>query len=406
MPHMPERWSPFDAGRSSRWPLPNGVRNAFAVAGGLGVAVLAPALANASSAKPTRPKSAAAGVEHNAFTAATSERPGELAQLLTPSGEGIVAASAAMNAANLAIRGSCAAGSAYSLWLDAPTALARQKCDGSPGTSTPQDPGSDPQTRFQAKLNNIGSQVITSIPGLGQYKLKQDTVNAAGTAGQNFAVNYVCPPESSSAAPSSIEAVQIAADGQASIKQCPADESLAIKPGQLANRITQYYGTQIINGGSAAAGILDIPNKIVVRPHYYERTGKCQLNPANPNANDVQLVRDTRRGDFEITCKKVNGKYKTDFLPSRGANTIAGRQNDFRPALEQAGQQAADSAGMLPNEHGKPSQVQIDFNSRKHTAVADILYNRGNTAGVRQLRELKLSLAKNGTETVQTSFYN
>jgi hypothetical protein len=78
---------------------------------------------------------------------------------------------------------------------------------------------------------------------------------------------------------------------------------------------------------------------------------------------------------------------------------------DFRPVVQQLGNQAAQSVGTPNAKHGPTDHISLSVSPAKHSAEADVFYRRSaSSTGVRQLRELELH-THNGRETVRRTWY-
>jgi hypothetical protein len=149
-----------------------------------------------------------------------------------------------------------------------------------------------------------------------------------------------------------------------------ADTQKIATPKQLMHTVSDYYQSNILSS-HYMFGAMNVVDKMDVKAHFFQIRGRCNTHPNNPNLyNSVQLVRDDKRGHYEISCIKKHGKYVTQLIPrSRFNQTEAAKEMLFGPGIQQAGAQAADSAGLV-GQYGKTEALSISINHKKHIADA------------------------------------
>lgn len=138
-------------------------------------------------------------------------------------------------------------------------------------------------------------------------------------------------------------------------------------------------------------------------PHELQRDGACP--PHAPHSTLAVYDRLTTRGYYTLDCMiGSNGKRMDFFAPIKNLPlTPTAQHMNFKPLLQELGDSAANSDGIQPTAHGKPSHITINYNRQNGTKDATVYYYRdAKSAGIaKSLKTLRLiSKTKQGDTTV------
>lgn len=173
-----------------------------------------------------------------------------------------------------------------------------------------------------------------------------------------------------------------------------------IRPMQIANEITRYY-EQTFNDGFP----INLHTQTTTA-HSLAYTGFCHtrgwLKYSDNNAMYWFFGQRTSKY-VECMVSQVDGHHPTWI--GKSTPTWKNHPIDFTSALDQAGNQAADYAGVNYSQHGATTKILVDREPRKHSAEVDVYYNRSGSGAGRQVKELILRVVS-GRETVRRIYYS
>lgn len=229
------------------------------------------------------------------------------AQTETLTDTGVIARSFSLKAGTLGVQGDCEAGSTYKLWLDTPSQLQQEKCDGSPPTTNSYGAERDYQaleTRFQTNLNRIGSFLVNSIPG-NSVEFKQTTTSVEGSTTGPIKANFVCPnPKASPAAKVNFQSIELMPGNNLNATFCPSSKIINFS---ALNRNDPAYPQAIGQYGN---------DKFRNTPWWgdFWRKDLYEVCPMTPKQQDPQMTfkLNKAKGSVSVNYDSGGGTYYCD----------------------------------------------------------------------------------------------